>query len=148
MSLRSTTKSRLWGIWVGRLLLGLVFVYAAAIKIVSPQDFADSIASYQLLPFSAINVLALGLPLFELGCGLMILTGYFSRTGLFGIVAMLALFMVALIISLLRGLSIDCGCFGVHSWLDFNPWLSLLRDAILLGLASFLYKYSFQETLR
>jgi uncharacterized membrane protein YphA (DoxX/SURF4 family) len=142
VNLRFAAGTQSWGFWVGRLFLGLIFIYAAVIKIVSPQDFADSIAAYRILPFSAINVFALGLPLFELSCGLLMLSGRFLRTGLLGIVAMLVVFMAALIIALLRGLSINCGCFGVYSWLDSNPWLSLLRDAILLGVTSFLYRGS------
>jgi putative oxidoreductase len=140
LSLMFTRGSQSWGLWVGRLFLGFVFIYAAVIKIVSPQDFADSIAAYQILPFSIINVFAWGLPLFELSCGLLILNGRFGRTGLLGIVALLALFIAAFIIAFLRDHSINCGCFGASSWLDSNPWLSLLRDAILLGLALLLYR--------
>ena len=43
---------------------------------------------------------------------------------------------------------VNCGCFATGSWLDSNPWLSLLRDAILLGLALFLYRYSLEEVVR
>ena len=131
--------------WTGRLLLGAIFIYAAISKIGSPQDFADSIAAYQILPFSVINLLALGLPLFELTCGFSVLTGLFLRTGIFGILAMLALFIGALAIALLRGLSIDCGCFGAHSWLDSNPWAALFRDGILLGFGVFVYGYSLRK---
>ena len=134
------TQSRQWLYWIGRLILGAVFIYAAILKIGSPQDFADSIAAYQILPFSVINLLALGLPLFELVCGLSVLTGLFIRIGSLGIFALLVIFTGALTIAQLRGLSIDCGCFGAHSWLDTNPWMALIRDGALLALIGFVYK--------
>lgn len=138
-------RSQQWAYWTGRFLLGAVFIYAAIVKIGSPQDFADSIVAYQILPFSVINLLALGLPLFEFGCGVLVLTGFLLRIGILGILSMLGIFMGALAIALLRGLSIDCGCFGAHSWLDSNPWVALTRDVILLGLAAFVYKYSLAQ---
>ena len=130
-----------WGYWLGRLLLGLVFIYAAALKMASPQEFADSIAAYQILPFTVINLAALALPLFELSCGLLVLTGFFLRVGLLGLLGLLVVFAAATIAALLRGLSVDCGCFGPHSWFDTAPWVVLLRDGILLAITAFLYVY-------
>jgi len=143
--MRLGIRSQEWTYWMGRLLLGVVFIYAAILKMGSPQDFADSIAAYHILPFSVINLLALGLPLFELICGLLVLTGFFLRIGIIGILAMLAIFMAALAIALARGLSINCGCFGAHSWLDSNPWAALARDGILLGFAVFVYERSLRK---
>jgi uncharacterized membrane protein YphA (DoxX/SURF4 family) len=131
--------------WICRLLLGAMFIYAAILKIGSPLDFADSIATYQILPFSVINLMALGLPFFELACGLLVLTGFFFRIGVLGILAMLVVFIAALAAALLRGLSINCGCFGTHSWLDSNPWVALFRDACLLILSLILYRYDLME---
>jgi putative oxidoreductase len=129
-----------WIGWTGRLLLGSIFIYAAILKMDSPQDFADNIAAFRLLPDSIVNLFALGLPLFELACGLFVLTGLFLRIGLLGILSLLALFMGALTLALLRGLSIDCGCFGALGWLGSNPWVALFRDAVLLGVAVFVYR--------
>jgi len=142
MKIKFEIRFQRWEYWIGRFLLGAVFVYAAIFKIISPQDFADSLAAYRMLPFPVINLLALGLPLFELVCGLLVLTGFFLRIGVLGIFAMLTVFIAALAIALLRGLSIHCGCFGAHSWLDSNPWIALLRDGILLVFAVFIYRYS------
>jgi len=137
-----------WGYWIGRLILGSIFIYAAIFKMGAPQDFADSIADYQILPVSVINLFALGLPLFELVCGLLTLSGVFFRVGAIGIISMLAVFIAALAVALFRGLSIDCGCFGAYSWLDSNPWIDLLRDGILLGLGVFIYGHSLRQTQR
>jgi len=143
MSLRKQFQQGAY--WTGRLVLGVVFIYAAVLKIGSPQEFADSIAAYQILPFPVINLLALGLPLFELACGLLVLTGFFFRVGVLGVLGMLAVFSAATVIALLKGLSIDCGCFGAHTWLDSDPWMVLLRDGILLAIAVFLYGWPIRK---
>jgi putative oxidoreductase len=139
-------KHQQWGYGIGRLFLGAVFIYAAILKIGSPQDFADSIAAYQILPVLIINLFALGLPFFELACGLLALTGFFLRIGVLGILAMLIMFIAALATSLLRGLDINCGCFGAHSWFDSNPWVALLHDTCLLILAILVYRYHLIKT--
>ena len=71
------------------------------------------------------------------------------RIGALGILGMLSVFAGALGVALLRGLSIDCGCFGAHSWLDMNLWMALFRDLILLALAGVVYRFGQrQETSR
>jgi putative oxidoreductase len=131
-----------WRYWAARVILATVFIYAAISKLGSPQEFADSIEAYRILPFSVINIIALGLPLFEFTCGIFVLSGFLLRLGLLGTVSMLMVFIFAMTAALLKGLTIDCGCFGAHSWLDSNPWIALIRDAILLSLAVFVYKES------
>ena len=133
-------SSRAWLYWISRMLLGIAFICAALLKMASPQDFADSIAAYRLLPSPAINIFALGLPLFELSCGLFVLSGFCFRIGVLGILGMLLVFMTALVLALLRGLDIDCACFGTHFWLGSSPWAALVRDAILLLCAAFVYQ--------
>lgn len=135
-------RFRLWAHGSIRAVLGGLFVYAALFKMRSPQDFADTIAAYHLLPYPLINVVALGLPFFELCCGLFVLTGFFFRIGVLGILAMLTLFTLVIAIALSRGLSVHCGCFGTNSWLDSNPWLSLLRDMVLLFFSGIVYQHS------
>ena len=124
-----------------RFVLGVIFIYAASRKINAPQELADSIASYHLVPYPIISLTALGLPLFELACGLLLLTGYSCATGLLSIITMLFLFLAGLLSAAVRGLPVDCGCFGAHSWLDANPWISLARDSVLLLWAVYAYRH-------
>jgi putative oxidoreductase len=64
-----------------RFVLGAIFIYAATRKLGAPQEFADNIAAFQLVPDSIVGLMALGLPLFEIVCGLLLLTGYLARPG-------------------------------------------------------------------
>ena len=123
-----------------RFALGAIFIYAASRKLVAPQEFADDIAAYHLVPDSIISLMALGLPLFELACGLFLLTGYFCATGLLSIISMLVLFLTAVLVAVVRGLPIECGCFSGQSWLDANPGATLLRDGTLLAGAVYAYR--------
>ena len=51
------------------ILVGAVFVYAGAVKIDDPSDFAQNIKYYKILPLWAVNALALLLPWWEVFCG-------------------------------------------------------------------------------
>jgi putative oxidoreductase len=130
---------RQWVYLIARGILGGVFVYAGILKMQSPIEFADNIAAYQLLPANTIDALALGLPFFEIICGLLVLGGVRIKIGTLGISAMLLVFMGAILTALKKGLSIDCGCFGGHSWIESNLWAALGRNVILLLLAMYIY---------
>jgi uncharacterized membrane protein YphA (DoxX/SURF4 family) len=132
--------------WLGRGLLGFLFVYAAMEKLSSPRDFAEAIAAYQVLPAPLISIVALGLPVFELACGALVLSGFYMRVGVLGMTTMLLVFNGALLLARVRGLAIDCGCFGGHSWLDAPGWISFARDGVLLLMAIMLYRVAGVQT--
>ena len=95
-----------------RLVLGLIFIFAAIEKIITPENFSVSIANYKLLPAEFINITAIILPWIELISGLLLLLGIWVKENSAIITFLLFVFTLAIIISLLRGLNIDCGCFG------------------------------------
>ena len=68
-----------------RWALAAVFIYAGTTKLGTPQNFSDSIASFAILPNSLINILALGLPPFEIIAGLAIFIGIQRRPAIFGL---------------------------------------------------------------
>lgn len=120
-------------------IVGLVFLYAGVVKFRAPQDFADSIASFQLLPASLINPLALCLPWFEMGVGTLLLLGWWRRAAALAVLGMTTVFAVAMTTALARGLSVDCGCFGGGTPSAFKTWTSLGRDLLLIVAAALLY---------
>ena len=119
-----------------RLVLGGVFVYAGAVKIAAPQVFADSIATYQFAPAALINLIALSLPPLEVLMGLVLLSGFKKRAANFSILLLMSMFLIFLAQALLRGLNVDCGCFGGGEPSKWKPWISLGRD-ILIWIAAF-----------
>ncbi|MDA8126218.1 MAG: DoxX family membrane protein [Deltaproteobacteria bacterium] len=95
-----------------RILIGVMFLYAGVEKILSPFDFAVAINNYRIFPGPIIGLAAAIMPWVEALAGLCLLTG-FNAKGAATITSVLLLTFVGLIIiSAVRGLDIDCGCFG------------------------------------
>ena len=106
-------------------------------KISDPSGFARAINNYKLLPFSLINIAALILPWIEMTTGILLIFGIKVKENAFIISTLLGIFTIAIIISLFRGLNIDCGCFGTLSgtkigFLKLVENISMLLAGILL----------------
>ena len=95
-----------------RIVLGVVFIYAAVSKAAGPEGFSQSIANYKLLPLFLINIFAIILPWIELCAGLLLIFGVSIKENAAILSGLLIVFIIAIVISLVRGLDIDCGCFG------------------------------------
>jgi len=108
-----------WTLGVGRLLwrfldlvVGGVFIYAGAIKILDPVQFAFDIDNYKVLPWTLGVGLAFYLPWVELLTGVALIVHRFYRGALVILLAATAIFIGATIAAKTRGLDITCGCFG------------------------------------
>ncbi len=120
-----------------RIILGGLFIYSGWVKIADPAGFAQTIANYQLIPVIWGNWLALFLPWLELVCGLCLITGWMQGASALIVAMMLIVFMVAIGISMYRGIDINCGCFGNGEAPTGNLYMDLIRDAVLLSMAAF-----------
>ena len=131
-------KNLVWRVLA--VLLGGLFVYAGAIKIVDPMHFAIDIDNYKMLPWAVSVRLAFYLPWLEVLCGLALIVRRLYVGGLSILAALIATFIIASIIAKGRGLDISCGCFGEASkYLSFTWHLAL--DLILLALALLLLRH-------
>lgn len=128
-----------WFLFALRILLGGVFLYAGTTKLLHPQSFADSIASFKILPPQLINIVALGLPPFEILLGLMLISGWKSRAASLAVAGLAIVFGLALGQALVRGLEVDCGCFGSGQPSVFRTWLSFGRAGVLCAVGLWLY---------
>lgn len=123
---------------VSRLILGGVFLFSGAIKALDPGGLAASIRTYELaLPEWFVTVSSIALPYLEIMLGLYLAAGLFTKLSAWTTSALMVLFIVALTQGALRGLQIDCGCFGSEAGggQPGNLWLDALRDFGLLALA-------------
>lgn len=118
-----------------RIILGFVFIYAGAEKISDPSGFSTSISNYRLLPTFIVNFFAIVMPWIEISAGLMLVFGVAVKENAFIINSMLLIFIVAILISLARGLSIDCGCFGKGNQIGIQK---LIENALLFLFGSIL----------
>lgn len=128
--------------WLGlifRMIVGAVFIYASLDKIMHPEAFAKSIYNYKVLPAGLINLTALFLPWLELLTGAALVLGTKVKGASLIISALLVVFLVAVTSTLIRGISIDCGCFTSSSAGRKTGWGLLVQDVVLLLLCMHLY---------
>ena len=64
-------------IFVSRLILGIVFIYASIDKIIDPVSFSDTIDNYHISPYSLNNLAALIIPWIELLIGICLIFGIY-----------------------------------------------------------------------
>lgn len=118
-----------------RVVLGGLFIAAGMRKLGRPS-FVEVVRAYRLLPSSASVAVARLLPVVEIGVGLALVLGLWTRTAALLVLGLLAAFAVAAISSLLRGLRHGCGCAGSDRPRPVS-WRLVGRDFCLLGLATF-----------
>lgn len=119
---------------LARLALGLVFIYAGAVKAQDVVAFAGHVAAYQILPYAMNYLVAATLPYVEFLAGVLLLLNARIRPALMVIGGMTLVFMVALTSVLLRDLGIDCGCFDPSGGQNVTAGTALLRDVGLMVL--------------
>lgn len=113
-----------------RLFIGIMFVYASMTKIPYPAEFAKNVEAYRILPYWSVNMFAVFLPWVELSCGLFLIIGIATRASAAVITLILSLFTLALLINVLRGSPITCGCFeSVGAQIG---WYDVFRDLLLV----------------
>ncbi|MEM6884624.1 MAG: MauE/DoxX family redox-associated membrane protein [Verrucomicrobiota bacterium] len=122
-------------VFVLRIGIGALFLYAGVIKAWSPDDFLKDVLSYQLLPYSVAVMTVWYLPYLEILCGLSLMLGRQLKESLLVLAGLMAVFLMAIAISWARDLDITCGCFGGSGEANY-PWL-IFRD-LLIGMGLFL----------
>ncbi|HEB34627.1 MAG TPA: DoxX family membrane protein [Candidatus Aminicenantes bacterium] len=113
-----------------RLVVGGMFIWAGISKIIDPLGFAQNIANYRVFPEGISFFLALVLPWIEVICGVFLILGIFLSASALLLSGFLVVFLVLIAATLIRGIDIDCGCFGSLSGkVDYKL---ILTDSILL----------------
>jgi putative oxidoreductase len=120
------------------LIVGGIFIYAGAIKVLDPVQFANDIDNYKTLPWFISVRLAFYLPWLEIFCGLAVIFRFLYRGGLSILTALIAVFIGATIAAKIRGLDITCGCFGNASR-NWNFSTHLVLDLLILLAALVLF---------
>ncbi len=101
--------------WLGlaaRLVVGTVWVWAGAAKVLDPLASIEAVRAYELLPASLVEPVGYALPALELVLGLALLAGAMTRGAALLSALLLVAFVVGIASAWARGLEIDCGCFG------------------------------------
>jgi uncharacterized membrane protein YphA (DoxX/SURF4 family) len=122
-----------------RLVLGGIFIWAGADKILHPAAFAQAIYNYQILPTEMINLTALILPWVEVLLGTFLVLGVWLPGSVAVANVLLLVFLGALVFNVARGLDIHCGCFSSSTEGDPATLWYLLRDMVFLSLGGYLF---------
>ena len=128
---------------LARLFLAGLFIFAGIAKLRQPWPlFAASIDTMQILPEWAVIFVARTLPWFEVALGLTLLSGFLLRYSSTIVTLLLTGFLSILVRSYVRGMTVDCGCFG--SGEELGPW-TLVRDGALLAVAIWVTYEAFRK---
>ncbi len=124
-----------------RLVIGGMFVYAAWTKVLEPAGFAMAVRGYKIIPFSLSNLFAIGVSWSELIAGVMLILGILTRKSAGAIAILLFVFIVAITTTLVRGMVVDCGCFGKEGG-SSTSWLLIVRNVALLAGCFIIMRYN------
>ena len=113
-----------------RYIVGFIFLYASYDKILDPESFAIAVQNYKLIPMSLSNLVALILPWCEFFCAVLLIAGWWHKPAALLVSVMTLIFIIALSLAYMRGLDIDCGCFGTGSLVSIQR---IIEDFILLA---------------
>ena len=124
--------------WLGtlaRLVVGVVWLVAGALKLPDPAESVRAVRAYRLLPEGVVPTIGHGLPILEILIGLCLVLGLLTRGAAVVSSVLLVAFIVGISSAWARGLSIECGCFGggggSANATQAYPW-DIARDTGLL----------------
>jgi len=147
-------------IWIGRLVLGCIFIYAGYSKIFFPNhtlwplfflkfsistnlaNFALQVDAFKLLPAWGVQFVAHTLPFAEIILGLLVLIGWRLRIWASLLTLIMLGFFVVVLRAYLLHMDINCGCFATPE--PIGP-RKILEDAALSALAVLMTYFAFVE---
>ena len=113
-------------------------------KIADPVRTLLTFREFQLLPGSMEVFLAVYIPWLEFILGLSTLLGILHRASALLIAGLNIIFIMAIGSLLVRGIKVDCGCFGLMADLlhlpDLADWKAIVRNLIFMGMALFIFR--------
>jgi uncharacterized membrane protein YphA (DoxX/SURF4 family) len=114
-----------------RIALGAILVYSAWSKLKDSWAlFAMAVDSYQVLPLWGVRLVARTLPWVELLIGVLLIVGRWMRVATVACSILLLVFFGLMVRAHLKGMEINCGCFGPGEAIS---WRTLLRDGAMVA---------------
>lgn len=147
-------------IWLGRLLLGGIFIYAGFSKIALPNkfywplpmlkfsisanlsNFGFQVASYKMLSPAGVNFVSHVLPFAEVLLGLLLLIGWRLRIWATIVSLFMLMFLTVVTRAYLLHMDINCGCFATPEPVSLKK---ILEDSSMALLAILMTVFAYQE---
>ena len=147
-------------IWIGRLVLGGIFIYAGYSKAFLPNKnlwpwfvlkfsvsinlstFAQQVDAYKLLSPAAVSFVAHTLPFTEMLLGMLLLIGWRLQIWATLITLIMLGFLTVVTRAYLLHMDINCGCFATPEPISLKK---IFEDGALTGLALLMTVFAFME---
>lgn len=137
-------KFQPWFGLLARLVVGGIIFAAGFLKVDELEKSQMAVRAYEILPIGIANFFGTILPFVEVAIGLLLILGAATRVNALLSAALMALFIVAIAQAGLRGLTIDCGCFGGGGQVakgETRYLQEIARDTGIMALALYLFRY-------
>jgi uncharacterized membrane protein YphA (DoxX/SURF4 family) len=137
------SSAQRWLSFGARIILAGVLISAGWLKVINPHEAAAAVQAYRLLPTGVATYVGYGLPIFEILLGLVLLIGWRTRVAASVTAALMTIFIIGVGSAWVRGLSIDCGCFGgggVVAKGHTHYAQEIARDLLFVGLSVWLIR--------
>lgn len=119
---------------VARVIIAVVFAWAAVPKLIDPATFAADLENYRVLPQTLVGPVALFVPSLELIVAAALLWPRYQRGASLIATGMLLMFSGAMAQARMRGIDLSCGCFGA-AFESKVSWWTVARSAGLALIA-------------
>jgi len=123
---------------VARIIIGAIFLISGLAKISDPARFILTLREFRLFPEVIVPFTSIWLPWFELIIGLSVLVGLLHRTSALMLACLNAGFLAAILSVIVRGIEVDCGCFGMLADMlglpDMADMKAVVRNIVFIGL--------------
>lgn len=147
-------------IWLGRLFLGGIFIYAGFSKIALPNkfywplpmlkfsisanlsNFGFQVASYKMLSSAGVDFVSHVLPFAEVALGLLLLIGWRLRIWATLVSLFMLMFLTVVTRAYLLHMDINCGCFATPEPVSLKK---ILEDSSMALLAILMTVFAYQE---
>lgn len=124
-------------LWAMRAGLSGLLLYAAIPKVMDLGAFAEQVDNYRMIPPTILPFFSAAVPSLEIVAAAALLTPWLARGAALASAGLFASFSIAMAQALLRGIDLDCGCFGADASSSVS-WLTVIRSALLGALAVYL----------
>lgn len=133
-------------------ILAVTFLLAGVPHWRNSYYFLGSVYAYQLTDAGTGQIVAMSLPLIQLGLASCLLTRLFYDAAHLSSLFLLCTFAVVQTATFLRGLDISCGCFGPGStesigWTSLSIVYGLLLLSCIRNAVAFLRQTAFREVV-
>lgn len=128
-------------LFISRLILGAIFIYASFDKALHPDAFAKVIWHYRVTPPGLINIAAVIIPWIELLAGVLLILGIKVRGANLVISCLLVIYIFLLTVTAIRGINIACGCFTTSTAAKSNLIVRAIEDVGMLILGIHIFSF-------